>query len=243
MPTCMPCSGARATLASGATLAALVLPCALFHAGAVQGAAPPGANVDSSEKCRDPVCLNAARLEADSTHLTLHDFDIQYVTRGTTVKGDLAEGESSGRDSKSTNWVLTGHVQIFMPQGHLSADRATMQIVNGRIANVTAQGSPAEFERTTDAPAPTGSNSQGLGAAEHAHGHAREIIYDVDRNELQLNGDSYISNGCYEFSSERMSYDVANQRVQADPRDSGGVRGKYIRERTSSACGPGPDKP
>jgi lipopolysaccharide transport protein LptA len=237
MLTCMRYSPASGAPAASATLAALPLLCALLHASAVRGAAPPAAQTDSAEKCREPVCLNAARLEADSTHLTLHDFDIEYVTRGTTVKGDLAEGESSGRDAKNTYWVLTGHVQIFMPQGHLSADRATMQIVNGRIASVTASGSPAEFERT-DGPAPTGSNSQVLAAAEHAHGHAREIIYDLDRNELQLNGDSFISNGCYEFSSERMSYDVANQRVQADPRDSGGVRGKHI-----SACGPGPDKP
>jgi lipopolysaccharide transport protein LptA len=243
MPTCTPYLGARGTLVAGATLAALTLLSVLFHLSAARGAVPPGADADNREKCREPVCLNGARLEADSTHLTLHDFDIEYVTRGTTVKGDLAVGESSSRDSKNTSWVLTGHVQIFMPQGHLSADRATMQVVNGRIASVTASGSPAEFERAADAPAPTGSNSQVLAAAEHAHGHAHEIIYDLDRNELQLNGDSYISNGCYEFSSERMSYDVGNQRVEADPRDSGGVRGKYIRERTSSACGPGPDKP
>jgi lipopolysaccharide transport protein LptA len=226
----------RARRAKVAALAATPLLCALSLAGAATGAAAPNA-VGSAEECHEPVCLSAAHLDADSKHLTLRDFEIKYVTRGTTVKGDLAEGESSGSDSKNTNWVLTGHVQIFMPQADLSADRATMQIVNGRITSMTAQGSPAAFERAPDAPAPNGANSQALAAAEHAHGHAREIVYDLDRNELQLNGDAYISNGCYEFSSEHMSYDVANQRVQADPRDTSGVHG------ISRACGPGAGKP
>jgi lipopolysaccharide transport protein LptA len=195
-----------------------------------------GGPAGGKDACRDPVCLTAASLEADATHLTLHDFNIVYALRGTTVTGDLAQGDSPGRDSKDTHWVLTGHVVITLPQGRLKADRATMQIVNGRISNMTAQGGPAEFERGTDA-APAAGVSSGMQAAlEHAHGHARQIVYDLDQNELELSGDSFLTNGCYEFTSEHMLYDIANQRVQADPHDSGGVHGKWSRNGTNGSA-------
>jgi lipopolysaccharide transport protein LptA len=195
-----------------------------------------GSAVIGHDGCQDPVCLNAASLTADATHLTLHDFNIVYATRGTTVTGDLAEGDSPAGKSKDTHWVLSGHVQISMPQGRLSADRATMQIVNGRISNMTAEGSPAQFDRGGDTTPPGGASVAMAQALQHAHGHARQIVYDLEHGELELNGDSYLTNGCYEFTSEHMSYDIANQRVQADPRDGGGVRGKITRDRGAGAC-------
>ena len=214
-------------------LAALMVMALCGPAGSVRLSA---AEIAAADACQDPVCLTAARLEADATHLILHDFDIVYATRGTTVTGDLAEGDSPGRDSKNTHWVLTGHVQITIPQGRLKADRATMQIVNGRISTMTAEGSPAEFDRGDDTTPPAGASPNIQAALNHAHGHARQIVYDLDRGQLDLSGDSYLANGCYEFTSERMSYDIANQRVQADPRDGGGVRGRITRDRSTADC-------
>ena len=223
-----------------AELNAVVAAAALFRSLATAGlqaaemAGTPATNpAAGADTCREPVCLTAGRLEADATHLTLHDFNIIYAARGTTVTGDLAEGESAGGDSKNTRWVLTGHVQITIPQGHLKADRATMQIVNGRISSMTAEGSPAEFDRGGDTPPPAGtSNIQA--ALVHAHGHARQIVYDLDHGQLELSGDGFLTNGCYEFTSEHMSYDIANQRVQADPHDGGSVHGKL--PRNASSC-------
>jgi len=185
------------------------------------------------ESCHEEVCVSGSRLEGTLTHLTWPDVTIVYKARATVVKGDLAEINVTSRDSKNSASVITGHVQIFMPQGHLSADRATMQIVNNRITVLTAQGAPAEFERFADGTPPTGPNSGAQAALEHAHGHAREITYDVDHNQLDLNGDAYVTGGCYEFNSEHMVYDLANQRVQADS----STRGKM------KDCGRGGEKP
>ena len=242
MQTCMPHLPARRGIIERASVAtgfacSLAL-AALAPESAALGAASPPA--ETAEKCDNPVCLSAASTEATPTHLVLHTFKIVYTARSTTVTGDMAEGDSAGSDTKNTTWVLTGHVLIVMPQGILRAERATMQIVSGRITSMTAQGMPAEFERNPDSAAPPGGNPNASAAIEHAHGHAREIIYDLEHDELQLNGDSYLSNGCYEFSSEHMSYDIANQRVHADPGDSGGVHG-IVRDRASSAC-PGAGK-
>jgi lipopolysaccharide transport protein LptA len=196
--------------------------------------APPFDYQSALESCHDEVCVSGSRLEWTPTHVTSPDVIIVYKARATVVKGDLAEVNFTSRDSKNSTSVITGHVQIFMPQGHLSADRATMQILNNRITALTAQGTPAEFERFADGTPPTGPQAAAL---EHAHGHAREITYDVDHNQLELNGDAYITAGCYEFSSEHMAYDIANQRVQADS----STHGKIVRN--SSACSQGGEKP
>jgi lipopolysaccharide transport protein LptA len=225
-------------LADMATVLVVLAATGSGHGAARAEDAHAAADTDS---CREPVCLNAARLEADSTHLVLHDFNIVYVARGTTVTGDLAEGESPGKDSKDTHWVLTGHVEVTLPQGHLSADHATMQLIDGRITTLTADGAPASFERNPDGNVPAGSNPGLQAALEHAHAHARRIVYDLEHSQLDLTGDSYLTNGCYEFTAEHMSYDIATQKVQADPRDSRGVHG-IMRTRSSPACSGG-EKP
>jgi lipopolysaccharide transport protein LptA len=133
------------------------------------------------------------------------------------------------------HWVLTGHVQLFTPQGHLKADRATIQIVNDRITIVTAQGDPAEFERSEDSPLPSmPPNAQTQ--LQHAHGHAREIVFDVERNQLDFSGDAYFIANCYELGSQHVVYDMANQKVQGDSSDNSRVSGSF-------KCGPGAQKP
>src|ERR1700733_13342008 len=138
-------------------LAVLTLPVLSPHAYAAD--APAVDYKSSLDGCHESVCVNASNLESTPSHLTLHDFTIVYKTRATLVKGDLGEGNVTSVDSKNSTWVITGHVQIFMPQGHLSAERATMQIINDHITTLTAQGAPTEFERFADGTPPTGPNS------------------------------------------------------------------------------------
>jgi lipopolysaccharide transport protein LptA len=147
----------------------------------------------------------------------------------------------TGADSKNSNWTLSGQVQIAIPQGHLSADHATMKIVNDRITTLTAEHAPAQCERYNDGPAPADLGRAAEATLEHVHGYARQITYDVDHDPLELNGDAYVIAGCYEFSSESIIYDIANHRVQTDPRDNSPVKG--IIKRGTSGCGPGADKP
>jgi lipopolysaccharide transport protein LptA len=189
------------------------------------------------ETCRVAICVAGLSCSFEGTpptHLILHDCTIVYKARGTVVKGDLAEG--TGPDSKNSNLVLTGNVQVYMPQGHLSSDRASVQIVNDRVTTLTAQGLPAQFERFADATPPPGLSGNAQAALEHAHGHAREIIFDVDKNQLDLSGDAFVSAGCYELSAEHMVYDLTNQRVEGSP-----VKG-FIR-RDTDGCAASADKP
>jgi lipopolysaccharide transport protein LptA len=166
----------------------------------------PGANTAAAEPCNEPLCYTASSLQAERTRMVMQNINIVDTTRGITrIKADLAE--ASGEDLGNSEWVLTGHVQVFMPQGRLNAERATVHFVNKRIASMSAQGSPADFER---------SGSAGHGPINSAHGHARQIDYDLEQDLLKLNGDSWLSDGCNEINSQSIVYDIANQKVRAE---------------------------
>jgi lipopolysaccharide transport protein LptA len=211
-------------------VAALLQLSVLATAGAATPAATPdqaGAGAAASaerEGCNEPLCYTASRLEAERNRMVLHDINIVDTTRGITrIRADLAE--ANGQDLGNSEWVLTGHVQVLMPQGRLSADKATVQFINKRIASMNAQGAPAEFEHGVDTAGQTGAlgaaGKTGHGAIESARGHAREIDYDMERDLLKLNGDSWLSDGCNEINSQSIVYDIANQKVRADAAPGG----------------------
>jgi len=198
-------------------------PSAPATAAAAAVTAPAAAATD--EACSEPLCYSASSLSAERTRMVMQNVNIVDTTRGITrIKADLAE--ASGQDLGNSEWVLTGHVQVFMPQGRLSADRATVQFVNKRIASMSAQGTPAEFEHSA---AP----------AENAHGHAREIDYDLEQDLLKLDGDSWLSDGCNEINSQSIVYDIANQKVRADaaPGSDRQVQGT-LHSRSGPQCTP-----
>jgi lipopolysaccharide transport protein LptA len=174
-----------------------------------------------------PLCYTASSSELERNHLVLYDIDIVDTTRGVSrIKADRAE--ATGRDFGNANWVLTGHVQVFIPEGQLRADTATVQFTDNHIETMTADGTPAEFEHALD-------NGQ------IAHGHARAITFDMRRNELQLNGDSWLSDGCNEINSGHIAYDIGSQRMRADssPGDSAPVHGTIRNGATSQCAAPG----
>jgi lipopolysaccharide export system protein LptA len=219
----------------------------LATAGAATLAAAGNATGADREACNEPLCYTASSLEAERNRMVLNDINIVDTTRGITrISADLAE--ANGQDLGNSEWVLTGHVQVFMPQGKLSADKATVQFVNKRIASMSAQGAPAEFEHGPDTAGRTGAAGDAgraaHGAIESARGHAREIDYDMERDLLKLNGDSWLSDGCNEINSQSIVYDIANQKVRADAAPGGDtqVRGT-MHARAGAQCMPGGSRP
>jgi lipopolysaccharide transport protein LptA len=230
-------------LAAGAAAAAA--PAAAINEAPAVGAA--GAAGADREGCFEPLCYTASRLEAERNRMVLHDINIIDTTRGITrIKADLAE--ANGPDLSNSDWVLTGHVQVFMPQGNLSADKATVQFVNKRIASMSAQGAPAEFEHKVDSPAqglaPGDAANRGHGQIETARGRARQIDFDMEHNLLTLKGDSWLTDGCNEINSQSIVYDIANQTVRAEavPGDDTQVHGT-LHARSGTQCGSAAGRP
>jgi lipopolysaccharide transport protein LptA len=154
--------------------------------------------------CNEPLCYTASSLQAERNHLVLTDIEIVDTTRGTTqIKADHAE--ATGLDLGNSRWVLTGHVQVYLPQGQLQAREATVQFTDKRIASIAADGSPAQFQRQvvrTGQTTPT-----------DVTGHAQQITYNVARDEVQLTGNSWLTDGCNDISTKKITYDIASQRV------------------------------
>ncbi|HEY3809725.1 MAG TPA: LptA/OstA family protein [Steroidobacteraceae bacterium] len=217
----------RYAVLAGSCLLALcpVLPAEdLASAAPAQASAAMAGTRPQDLPCHEaPLCYVASHAESDPNHLVLYDLDLVDMTRGVSrLKADRAEG--NGRDFGSSGWVLTGHVQVFIPEGQLQADRATVQFAGKRIDSMTAEGAPARFEHLLD---------NGL----TAHGHAQAIHFNMVRNELQFDGDSWFSDGCNDITSGHIWYDINSRRVRAesDPGDGGRVHGT-IRSTASSQC-------
>jgi lipopolysaccharide transport protein LptA len=230
-------------------LAGLLAAASVAAWAAAAGEAPATGAAAATDRagCSEPLCYTASSLQAERNHMVLQDIHIVDTTRGITrIQADQAE--ANGEDLGNSEWVLTGHVQVLMPQGKLSADKATVQFVNKRIASMSAQGAPAEFEHSAPAVVQDGLAAEAVGrgrsALETAHGHARDIDYDLEHDLLKLNGDSWLSDGCNEINSQSIVYDIANQRVQADAAPGGDtqVHGT-LHARTGPQCAPGVNRP
>jgi lipopolysaccharide transport protein LptA len=191
--------------------------------------AAPGAAA-SANLCAEPLCYTASSLEAERNHIILHDLSLVDSTHG-LVRIHADRAEASGLDLASSQWVLTGHVQVDMDQSpsqhnELHADEATVQFADKHVAEMTATGDPADFSRTLD------------GNRTPARGHAHSIRYDLDHNQVQLDGDSWLSDGCREIKAPHIDYDVTRQRVQAAAGgDPSQVRGT-IRTDPGAQCAP-----
>lgn len=244
----MVCSRTEAPSRARARSPAWALLLQLAALAAASGANAPAAGADADrEGCSQPLCYTASKLEAERNHMVLHDISIVDTTRGITrIKADLAE--ANGPDLGDSDWVLTGHVQVFMPQGKLNADKATVRFASKRIASMSAEGAPAEFERAADAATPNplagDAGNRGRGAIEAAHGHAREIDYDMEGDLLKLTGDAWLSDGCNEIASQSIVYDIVNQKVRADAAPGGDTRVHgTLHARSGAQCGPGANRP
>ena len=211
--------------APGATLWAIALLLRAAPAGAADSAA-------QTLPCNEPpMCYTASRLQADRNHITLYDIDIVDWTRGVSrIRAQRAD--ATGEELSDSDIVLTGEVRVSMPEGELRADKATVRIAHNRITSMKAEGSPATFEHAV------GDGGQ------VAHGHANAISYDLERDEVQLQGDSWLTDGCNEINSDHILYDIASQHVQADvaPGESGRVHGT-IRSRAGTPCAAGTTRP
>jgi lipopolysaccharide transport protein LptA len=168
---------------------------------------------------------DASQLDYQRGQVVLRD--VQIAQGATTIQADLAE--ASGLEFDDSSWAFSGNVRLHMPQGNLTADKATVKFVDSRVDAATVHGSPAVF---------AGEVGEGRQAA---RGHAQDIDYDVASGEVRLNGEAWLSDGRNEINGARIVYNVAAQRVLAEGQaGSGGRVSGTIRPRTTPTPAPTP---
>lgn len=260
---------ADAVLAASSTAPPSVQSAAPSSAAAAPGKlsadATPLFSVTPAPPCHEPLCFWAdsrapgASLTLSRTHMLMINPEIVDTTRGIAhITAD--RGEENGPEVGNSRWVFTGHIRADMSGGQLRADSATVQIVDGRIVSIDAQGSPALFQRaaeaanasasaltTAAAPAAAAGGTAGQGTAGQkagfadvsVRGHADSITYDAMHDQVQFSGNSWFTDGCNELTSQLVTYDMQTQTVQAGakPGSNGRVQGVIRNTRPGSSGG------
>ena len=165
------------------------------------GATAAGAAV-SAPAHQLPITVDAASSEVDYRTNTVVFSEVKISQGAMTVQADHAH--ASGLNFANSRWTFDGHVRIdAAPSGSLRADQAVVEFRDNRILRATATGKPAQFEQ------PRGDSQQ------MAHGHADEIVYDVNEGTVRLSNNAWLSDGTNEISGPLLVYNIRAQRVQA----------------------------
>ncbi|NJD32051.1 MAG: lipopolysaccharide transport periplasmic protein LptA [Gammaproteobacteria bacterium] len=175
--------------------------------------AAPTPRLDLPRPSKDqPIDLVAASSDVDYKNNTLLFRQVK-ITQG-PLKVEAQEATATGLDFDNSDWTLTGQVRITMPDGKLASSDAKVTFRNNEIAQATVHGTPAEFEQKLK-------DTQQL-----ARGHANTIEYNVQAGTVKLTGAAWLTDGDNVIEGDTLVYDVAKQRVAANPggTDPGGVR-------------------
>jgi len=159
-----------------------------------------------------PIDLEAASSDFDYKNNTLL-FRRVKITQG-QIQVEAQEARATGLNFENSDWTLTGDVRITVPDGRLESSDAKVSFRNNEIVRAVIRGAPARFEQRLE---------QG---GQLAQGHAASIEYDVQGGSVRLAGDAWLSDGQNAISGRTLVYDIARERVAANPdeTDPGGVR-------------------
>ncbi len=191
--------------------ASLLSRIASLFAPAVALLASAGAATAQEYDRTAPINLEAASSDFDYKNNTLLFRNVKVTQGPLTV--EAREAHATGLDFENSKWDLKGDVRITVPDGKLAADAATVLFKNNTILNAVVHGAPATFEQVLKE------------TKQLAKGRADTIQYDVQQSTVSLSGQAWLTDGQNEIRGETLVYDIARQRVAANPGRSepGGV--------------------
>ena len=218
-----------------------VEPRAALIAAALLGVAAVGWGADAApaapdSPCNESLCFNAKSAQATRTRLVVININAVGNTSHGPAHLSADRAEATGADY--SHWVFSGHVHVDLREGQLQADTATVQQLDKRIVSIRADGMPARFERLPQSTAKALTGSAAATANLTVRGHADAITYDLSKNQVQLNGNSWFSDGCNEITSQSIVYNIANQSVLASGAagGTGQVHGTIRTMRPGASC-------
>ena len=173
-----------------------IVAAALLIAGSAV-AQPPATSGDS-------LVINSASSNIDdaTNTATFKDVSVSQGTRRLTAE----RAQATGLRLQNSRWTFVGRVVITLePSSSLWADQAILEYRDGKLAQVTATGSPTHFEeRRTDAQSPR-------------RGQADVITYDPKHDTVQLQGHAQVSDGDgVELTAPLVVYYIRDHRWQAE---------------------------
>ncbi|MDE2196121.1 MAG: lipopolysaccharide transport periplasmic protein LptA [Gammaproteobacteria bacterium] len=126
------------------------------------------------------------------------------------IQADHGDFQGDSTTSNGTG-VYTGHVLITQGSIRITADTATLHMVNGQIQTADMRGGPATFQQQPD-------------SGPLAHGTANEITYDAGKNRIDLLGDARLQQGERLLAADVIHYDTDSEHVIASGGKTSGGR-------------------
>jgi lipopolysaccharide transport protein LptA len=168
-------------------------------AAAAVGAAPATALLQPGQQ---PITVDAASSEVDYRTNTVVFSQVVISQGSNRIQADRAH--ATGLNFANSRWTFDGHVHIDAePRGSLRSDEAVVEFRDNHIARATVTGKPAEFEQARS------------GSEQVAHGHADQIVYDVNEGTVRLSDDAWLSDGKNEITGPLLVYNIRGQTMQA----------------------------
>ncbi|MEM7378588.1 MAG: lipopolysaccharide transport periplasmic protein LptA [Pseudomonadota bacterium] len=158
---------------------------------------PPEARVQRPRRIRDTAlaacCLGVALIGPPGT-VSARESDAQQPIE--------VEADSTAFDNQLQRHTLEGDVQIRQGTMSVNAERIVLQLADGKLTEINAEGGPLSFSIEDDTGATVTAQS-------------KQLLYKPDDARLSLLGSAVLFSDGRELSGDRIDYDIAKANVQA----------------------------
>jgi lipopolysaccharide transport protein LptA len=157
---------------------------------------------------------DAFSYEADlvTTDLRSQTLEVSGNVRVTQGPNSIQSGAAKAvGPTENSRWSFQKAVRIVTSEAQLDSDSANASVVNSRLSQARAEGSPAQFQ-------------QRGGGADRPRGRAGVIEYDFAAGVVKFSDQVWFSNGKDEFRGDVLIYNVRDERVQSQGRVRGTIR-------------------
>ncbi len=113
-------------------------------------------------------------------------------------------------DEQTGVQIWSGNVEMTQGTMLIKADQITITLRDNKLSRVEGTGSPIEFQQENE-------------AGELVKGNATAIDYDAENNSLALSGGATLTQPGQRLQSERIVFDINNQKVSAEGGNNGRV--------------------
>lgn len=153
--------------------------------------------------CRFINRLSALILTALSLNVLALDTDRQQPIK--------VQANSATISKASGTSTYNGNVIVQQGSMRISTDKLTVNTSEGKLKSMVANGKPVKFQQRT-----TGGNKDVSAVA-------NKMIYHADTNIIVFENNASLTQGSNKFASNRITYNIAKETVDAG-KSSGGSR-------------------
>lgn len=170
----------------------------------------PALAVAQTQDLRLPVIIDADSTDYDGRTAMLRFSGLRLTQGGIAIRADVAH--ASRMDFDNSVWRFSGNVVFDVDEGRINCDKADLEFTDFRLLEARITGSPATFE------------FKRAGAETSTYAEAGTLHYDVAGGIIEFSNGATISEGGNQITSDRLVYNIREQRINAASSGNGSDR-------------------